>query len=78
MATKSRLNDKRKLAKKSAETELKLMDTNPGHDKHLCHIVAIRNMKTLAKLSKNAQYICLVCGRAAKNKTNLCLPNAIE
>jgi len=58
----------------TVKEDFKLGDCHPDHDKHLCHIVNLRNMKTAAKLSKNAQYICIVCGRAAKNKTNLCGP----
>ena len=51
-----------------------LVDAHPGHDKHLCHVINMRNMKTLAKLSKDAKNICYICGRAAKNKSNLCAP----
>ncbi len=54
--------------------EYKLEDWHPDHDRHLCHIVNIRNMKTAAKLSKNAEYICYICGRAAKDEKNLCEP----
>jgi hypothetical protein len=31
-------------------------------------------MKSVAKLSKDARYICFLCGRAAKHKKNLCEP----
>lgn len=54
--------------------EYKLDDWHPDHDKHLCHIVNLRNLKTAAKLSKDAQYICFLCGRAAKDEKNLCEP----
>jgi hypothetical protein len=49
---KPTLNNKRKSVKKPAEIEFILMAAHPGHDKHLCHIVVIRNMKTLDKYLK--------------------------
>jgi hypothetical protein len=51
-----------------------LADYHPNHDKHLCKMVELRNMKTVGKLAKDARYICFLCGRAAKNKSNLCEP----
>ncbi len=52
----------------------KLEDCHPDHDKHMCHFMDLRNLKTVAKLVKDSQYICFICGRAAKNKKNLCEP----
>jgi hypothetical protein len=54
--------------------KLALVDFHPGHDRHLCHIMNLRNVKTAGRLSKDARYICFLCGRAAKNKKNLCEP----
>jgi hypothetical protein len=54
--------------------KLALVDFHPNHDRHLCHIVNLRNFKTAAKLSKDAKYICFLCGRAAKSEKNLCEP----
>jgi hypothetical protein len=54
--------------------EKSLVDVHPDHDHHLCHIVALRNLKTAGKLAKDAQYICYICGRAAKDGANLCEP----
>ena len=54
--------------------KVSLADYHPHHDSHLCKMVALRNMKTVATLSKDARYICFLCGRAAKNKKNLCEP----
>ncbi len=48
-----------------------LADYHPNHDKHLCKIVGVRNMKTAGKLAKDPRYISFLCGRAAKNKDNL-------
>jgi len=62
------------LVKKKAAEEIKLGDLHPDHDHHLCHIVGLRNMKTAGKLAKDAQHICVICGRAAKSKRNLCEP----
>ena len=54
--------------------KMSLADYHPNHDDHLCKIVELRNMKTVATLSKDARYICFLCGRAAKHKKNLCEP----
>ena len=60
--------------KESIIPEFELEDLHPDHDKHLCHISGLRNMKTVAMLAKDARYICFACGRAAKDLTNLCQP----
>jgi len=54
-----------------------LVDFHPDHEKHLCHITSLRNMKTVGNLAKDAQYLCVACGRAAKYSTNLCEPSKI-
>jgi hypothetical protein len=54
--------------------KISLYDYHPNHDGHLCKIVELRNMKTVAALSKDARYICFLCGRAARHKKNLCEP----
>jgi hypothetical protein len=51
-----------------------LQDVHPDHEKHLCHIASLRNMKTVGKLAKDAQYLCAACGRAARDQKNLCEP----
>ncbi len=56
---------------------ISLYDYHPNHDLHMCSIVQTRNMKTVAELSKDAKYICFLCGRAAKKKEHLCEPVAI-
>ena len=53
---------------------MQLTDVHPNHENHLCHIISLRNMRTAAKLAKDAQYICFLCGRAAKDEKNLCDP----
>jgi hypothetical protein len=60
--------------KKPEVFEFKLTDLHPDHEKHLCHITSLRNMKTVGSLAKDAQYICEICGRAAKHAVNLCEP----
>jgi hypothetical protein len=57
--------------------KISLYDYHPNHDLHMCSIVKARNMKTVAELAKDAQYICFICGRAAKKKEHLCEPVAI-
>jgi hypothetical protein len=59
---------------KAFEIEVQLDDAHPNHENHLCHILSLRNMKRAAKLAKDAQYICFLCGRAAKEESNLCQP----
>lgn len=61
-------------AKDITTAEFKLDDFHPEHDKHLCHIVNLRNMKTAAEFAKDAKYLCFHCGRAAKKEENLCEP----
>jgi hypothetical protein len=60
--------------KNEAIREYELLDYHPDHEKHLCHITSLRNMKTVGMLAKDAQYLCVNCGRAAKDQKNLCEP----
>jgi hypothetical protein len=62
--------------KKSIQ-DYELSDLHPNHEKHLCHISSLRNMKTVGQLAKDAQYVCIVCGRAARSSLNLCEPGKI-
>jgi hypothetical protein len=63
------------LALKAIEIdEIPLADAHPNHENHLCHIISLRNMKRAAGIAKDAQYICFLCGRAAKDEKNLCEP----
>jgi len=57
--------------------KISLYDYHPNHDLHMCNIVRVRNMKTVADLAQGAQFICFICGRAAKKKEHLCEPIAI-
>jgi hypothetical protein len=63
--------------KKEALEIYELTDLHPDHEKHLCHITSLRNMKTVGLLAKDAQYVCVICGRAAKSNNNLCEPAKI-
>jgi hypothetical protein len=65
-----------KVSKKNVDMKFRipLSDNHPNHEQHLCSIVAKRKMKTAARLAKDAQYICLLCGRSANKETNLCWP----
>lgn len=60
--------------RKPRTLKLALSDEHPNHDRHLCHIVGLRNMRAAGRLSKDAKYLCDVCGRAAKKQANLCMP----
>jgi hypothetical protein len=33
-----------------------------------------RKMQTVARLVKDAQYLCLICDRASQSEENLCWP----
>lgn len=63
--------------KEESVTGIELSDLHPDHEKHLCHISSLRNMKTVGALAKDAQYVCVICGRAAKHAVNLCEPAKI-
>lgn len=63
--------------KMQIDYKLSLYDYHPNHDLHMCSIVRVRNMKTLAEFARDAKYICFICGRAAKKKEHLCEPVAI-
>lgn len=67
------------MAKKTAKgsrvvKQHKLYTKHPGHAKHLCELVAKREMDKVATLAGGARYICHICGRAAAKATNLCEP----
>jgi len=62
------------MAKKRTVPAHKLNTKHPGHAKHLCDLVSRREMNTVATLSKNAKYVCHICGRAAAKRANLCEP----
>jgi hypothetical protein len=64
-------------SKMKIDYKIPLSDYHPNHDLHLCNVARLRNMKTVAALAKEAQYICFICGRAAKKKEHLCEPVAI-
>ena len=51
-----------------------ISDNHPHHEKHLCSLVDKRKMKTVARLTKDAKYLCLLCGRSSKSEDNLCWP----
>ena len=76
MAQSKEKQGKRQIAKKKVDMKFRipLSDNHPNHEQHLCSIVAKRRMKTVARLAKDARYICLICGRSANKETNLCWP----
>ena len=60
------------MAAKKADSPL--FKKHTGHAKHLCSLVAKRDMGAVAKLARNAKYVCHICGRAAAKAENLCEP----
>lgn len=70
------------MAKRSSKKRViparELAKTHTGHaNKHLCDLVAKRQMNKVSDLSGGAKYICHICGRAAAKAGNLCEPVAI-
>ena len=64
----------RKRSMKRTVREHTLFKQHAGHGTHLCDLVAKRKMDQVATLSKNAKYVCHICGRAAAKASNLCEP----
>ena len=62
----------KKDAGKSGGSGQTLTKKCPGHAKHMCELVRMRNMDEVARLAKDAQSICHICGRAAAKASNLC------
>ena len=52
-----------------------------SHDKHLCCLVfngaLSGNAAKYKELVKNAEFVCLYCGRTAKSFENLCVPEKL-
>jgi len=64
----------KKASKKRVVPEHTLFKKHTGHAAHLCTLVAKREMNKVATLSKGANYLCHICGRAAAKAKNLCEP----
>ena len=64
----------KKFSKARVVPEHKLYKQHSGHASHMCELVSKRKMNEVAELSKGAQYVCHICGRAAKKASNLCEP----
>lgn len=65
-------------SKKRIVPERALSKRHTGHaNKHLCDLVAKRQMNKVAELSGGAKYICYICGRAAAKAGSLCEPVAV-
>ena len=62
------------MAKKRTVEAQDLSQPHKGHSKHLCELVRQRKMDEVAQLSKDAKYVCHICGRAAAKPANLCEP----
>ncbi|MFA5553276.1 MAG: hypothetical protein WCZ89_04540 [Phycisphaerae bacterium] len=56
----------------------KIKPPHSGHNKHLCYLVNMgmqqRAQADYAKLVRDAQYMCKICGRVAAKPRNLCKP----
>lgn len=55
----------------------KCKDSENCHDKHLCKLVKHDDLEKVRKLVKGAEFFCKKCGRAAREKGNLCSPSRI-
>jgi hypothetical protein len=49
-----------------------------AHKDHLCQLVEERQMRRVATLARDAEFICGICGRVAKSSENLCQPTKLE
>jgi hypothetical protein len=53
-----------------------------GHAQHLCYLhnmgILRENLEEYKKLVRNAEYICLACGRVAASEKNLCAPRKLD
>ena len=50
---------------------------NCHDEEHLCRIIIRKDLETIRKLVKDAEYYCKKCGRAARNDGNLCDPSRL-
>ena len=54
---------------------------NESHEKHLCCMVSKGALNSGAakyrELVRDAKFICLYCGRSAKDMDNLCVPERL-
>jgi hypothetical protein len=46
-----------------------------GHEKHICQMK--EDLEAIRKLVREPEYICKNCGRAAREKENLCNPTKL-
>ena len=55
---------------------LNLVECEQGshQEQHLCALAERKQMVTLARLAKNGEYICAMCGRVAAKSDNICGP----
>jgi hypothetical protein len=51
-----------------------MAETCAGHEKHMCELTKQKRFNEIKTLAKNAQYVCVACGRAAAKAENLCKP----
>jgi hypothetical protein len=62
-------------SKKRVVPQHQLYKKHTGHtNKHLCDLVAKRQMDKVATLSKGAKYLCHICGRASARASSVCEP----
>jgi len=50
---------------------------NCHEENHICRIIIRKDLERIKQLVKDPQFFCKNCGRAAKNKENLCNPSRI-
>lgn len=44
------------------------------HTQHICSLAESNKIKAIKKLTKNVNFLCSNCGRAAEKEENLCSP----
>jgi len=52
-------------------------DPKNCREQHLCKLVKRDDLGQVRKLAREAAYLCLKCGRAARDKNSLCDPSPL-
>lgn len=61
-------------AVKAETADRKIARRHVGHENHLCELVAKRRMAEVAKVARDARYMCHICGRASSKPESVCEP----
>jgi len=72
------MDDRKKIDLDEYARRVAMRDESMGeHENHLCYLSRRRELAKVGRLAKGSQYMCLLCGRAARDPKNLCMPYRI-